>query len=98
MSVLPIVIPLMVLAVLVATVPVLWGSVRHHRAMRDGRIETTETARQEAEFWHRMLGRRRRRGVVATPELLDDGEVARSGARSEDRRTVNGNSVWTTPR
>jgi len=98
MSVLAITIPLMVLAVLVAVIPVLRGSVRHNRAMRAGRLETPETARQEADFWHRMLGRRRGRTVVATPELLDDNEVERTGARTEDRQTVDGVSVWTTPR
>ncbi len=97
-SVLPIIIPLMVLAVLVATVPGLRGSVRYHRAMRAGRIETSETARQEADFWHRMLGRRRGLRAVATPDLLDDTEVARTGAQPEHRKTVEGVSVWTTPR
>ena len=98
MSLLPILIPLMVLAVLVATVPVLRGSVRHNRAMRAERIETPETARQEADFWHRMLGRRRGRRAVVTPELLSDAEVERTGVPAEDRRTVDGVSVWTTPR
>lgn len=98
MSVLPIIIPLMVLAVLVATIPVLRGSVRHNRAIRAGRIETTDTARQESDFWHRMLGRRRGSREVATPELLSDAEVERTVADSEDRQTVDGVSVWNTPR
>ncbi len=97
MSVLVIVVPLMVLGVVIATVPVLVGSFRHNRAMRAGAIETPESARQEADFWHRMLGRRRDREVVATPGLLSDAEVARTGARTEDRREVDGESVWTTP-
>lgn len=98
MTVLMIVIPLMVLAVLIAIIPVLRGSVRHNRDMRAGRIETAETARREADFWHRMLGHRRDRQALATPELLDDSEVERTGARPEGRRTVDGVSVWETPR
>ena len=98
MNVLVIVIPLMVLGVIIATVPVLFASIRHNRAMRAGQIETTESARQEADFWHRMLGRRRDHRVVATPELVSDEEVARIGVPPEARHTVNGESVWSTPR
>jgi hypothetical protein len=98
MSVFAIVIPLMVLGVVIATVPVLAGSIRHHRDMREGQIETQESAQAEADFWHRMLGRRRGRRVVPTPERVSDREVTRAGARTEDRRDVDGDSVWITPR
>ena len=95
--VLVIVIPLMVLGVIIASVP-LFGSIRHNRAMRAGRIETTESARQEADFWHRMLGRRKDPRVVATPVLVSNEEVARIGVPPGAHHTVNGESVWTTPR
>ena len=98
MSVFWIVVPLMAVGILIATVPVLLGSVRHSRAMRSGRIETPQSAREEADFWHRMLGHRRGQHAVATPELLTDGEVERTGARPEARQTVEGVSVWTPPR
>lgn len=98
MSVLAIIIPLMVLAVVIATLPVLVGSIRHHRAMQTGRIESSESAQQEADFWHRMLGHRRGRRTIATPELVPDGEVSRTGANPEDRSDVDGASVWVTPR
>jgi hypothetical protein len=97
MNVLLIVIPLMVLGVLIATLPVLVGSFRHNRAMRAGRIETAETARQEADFWHRVLGHRRDGRSVATPELLSDEEVERVGASREEHLTADGESVWTSP-
>ena len=99
MIVLFIVIPLMLLGIIIATVPVLLGSIRHHRAMRAGQIETTESARYEADFWHRMLGHgdRRDRGVAATPELVSDEEVVRAGVPPEARHTVDGKSVWSTP-
>lgn len=98
MNALVIAIPLMVLGVIIATVPVLLGSVRHHRAVQAGLIETAESARQEADFWHRMLGHRRGHRVMATPELLSDEEVVRIGAPAEARHTVDGESLWTTPR
>ncbi len=98
MFVLYIIIPIMVLAVAVAVMPVLFGSVRHNRAMREGRIETTETANQEAAFWHRMLGHRKGRQPVKTPELLPDAEVTRVVANSEDRTTIDGQSAWAPPR
>ncbi len=98
MTVLWIIVPLMILGVLIATIPVLWGSFRHNRAMRAGQIETNESAQEEADFWHGMLGRRRGRRVVSTPELLSDGEVERTGASPEDRHTVEGESVWITPK
>jgi len=98
MTVFWIIAPIMAVGIAIATIPVLVGSIRHNRAMRSGRIETPESAREEAEFWHRMLGRRRGRGPVTTPELLTDDEVTRAVARPEDRRTVDGESVWTPPR
>ena len=97
MTVLWIIVPLMVVAIAIATIPVLVGSVRHNRAMRSGRIETLESAREEADFWNRMLGRRRGHRAVPTPELLTDEEVARTSARPEHRQTVDVESVWITP-
>lgn len=96
MNALVIAIPLMVVGVIIATVPVLVGSIRHNRAMQAGQIETAESARQEADFWHRMLGHRHGRRVVATPELLSDDEVVRVGAPSEARRSADGDTLWTT--
>lgn len=52
-------IPLMVMAVTVAVLPVLAGSFRHHRSMAEGQLETGTWAVQEADFWHHMLGHRR---------------------------------------
>ena len=97
MSVLVIVIPLMVLGVIIATVPVLFASICHNRSMRAGQIETTESARQEADFW--ALDARPPKGPsrVATPKLASDEEVARIGVPTEARHTVNGESVWTRP-
>lgn len=88
MTVLLIVIPLMVLGVAIATVPVLLGSVREHRAVQSGRVETADSARQEADFWRRFLGRRRGHRLPVTPERLSDDEIARIGTLSEEENSV----------
>lgn len=93
-----IIVPIMVLAVAVAVVPVLLGSFRHNRAMREGRIETAESASEEAAFWHRMLGHRKARHPLKTPELLDDAEVTRVVAEPADRVVIDGDSAWSPPR
>ena len=73
-------VPLMVLAVLIAVIPVLRGSIRHDRAMRRGAIESAPTADHEVVFWHRILGHRKDAPtVLATPELVHDAEVVRVG-------------------
>lgn len=93
-----IIIPIMVLAVAVAVLPVLVGSFRHHKAMQDGTIESAESATKEADFWHRMLGHTRGRSLVKTPEMIADGEVTRVVAEPEDRVVVEGDSAWSPPR
>jgi hypothetical protein len=98
MFVLYIIIPIMALAVAVAVVPVLVGSVRHNRAMRQGRVETTASATEEALFWHRMLGHRRGTQIVETPDMIPDAEVTRVIANPSDRVTVDSRSAWTVSR
>lgn len=93
-----IIIPIMVLAVVIAVVPVLLGSFRHNHAMREGKLESAESAHEEAAFWARMLGRRHATHPVRTPELLTDNEVTRVTADPEDRIRVEGESAWTPPR
>lgn len=93
-----IIVPIMVLAVAIAVLPVLLGSVRHNRAMRHGKVESVASANEEADFWHRMLGHRSGRRPVRTPELLADGEVTRVFAKPEDRIEVDGDSTWTPSR
>ncbi len=89
-----IIVPIMVLAVAIAVLPVLLGSLRHNRAMRHGKVETVASADEEADFWHRMLGRGSGRRPVRTPDLLADGEVTRVIAKPEDRIAVDGDSSW----
>jgi hypothetical protein len=93
-----IIIPIMVLAIAVAVVPVLVGSFRHNKAMQDGRLESVDSANEEADFWHRMLGHRSGRPLVKTPEMIADGEVTRVVAEPEDRVVVDGDSAWSAPR
>ncbi len=102
MLVLYIVIPLMVLAVIIAVVPVLRGSIRHDRAMGAGALETGATAEREADFWHRMLGHRRNRQVgrvvVPTPDMVDESEVIRVGVPADDRlERPDGQTAWKSP-
>jgi hypothetical protein len=91
-----IILPLMVLAIVIAVVPVLIGSVRHHRSLQSGRIETVESAAYEAEFWHHMLGHRRGASVATTPDLVSDAEVERVGRSPEDKVEHGGRSSWRT--
>ena len=88
-------VPLMVAAVLVATVPVLRGSLRHDRDMRQGDLESAETADHEVDFWHRLLGRRGSGPTeLVTPGLVDDSEVIRVGVEPRDaRETRSGESI-----
>jgi hypothetical protein len=91
-------VPLMILAVVIAVIPVLRGSLRHHRAMEQGELETDRSASREADFWHRMLGHRAKPGIVPTPDLIDDSEVIRVGAPAGDRvEFESGQSGWRSP-
>lgn len=76
MTILWIIIPLAVLAIAVAVVPVLVGSVRHDHSVRDGEPATTDLAAREANRWHARLGRRTRRA----PEELAPGTEATVGS------------------
>ena len=76
-------IPLMVLAVAVAVLPLLLSSVRHHRAMLQRRLETPQSVAQEANFWHHMLGHCTAEDFVLTPDFVADSEVP--GARPMPR-------------
>jgi hypothetical protein len=89
-------IPLMALGVGIAVLPVLVGSMRHDRAMRSGELPTLQTATQEADFWHHMLGHRRVEDFAPTPDLIEDDEVIRVGVPTERRVSVEP-SVWKTP-
>ena len=97
-----IVIPLMVLAVIIAVVPVLRGSIRHDRAMAAGELETGATADREADFWHRMLGHRKSRhaasAVVPTPDMVEESEIIRVGVPADDRlERPDGRTAWKSP-
>lgn len=90
-----VIIPVTVLAVVIAVVPVLLGSIRHNRAMRAGDIETTDSAGEEAALWHRMLGHRSGPRLLRTPDLLNDDEVARVVGEPEEKiEVVDGESAW----
>jgi hypothetical protein len=67
-----IIIPLAVLAIGIAVLPVLVGSFRHDRSVREGAPATTEGAAREVNQWHSRLGRRMRR----TPRQLEPGRDA----------------------
>jgi hypothetical protein len=67
-----IIIPLAVLAIGIAVLPVLVGSFRHDRSVREGAPATTEGAVREVNQWHSRLGRRMRR----TPRQLEPGREA----------------------
>ncbi len=97
MEVLYVIIPLMVVAVLVAVTPVLLGSIRHDNAMNTGEIETGASAAREADFWHRMLGHRRRRSVATTPKMVSDAEVLRVSGTPQDRIETGGDSLGKAP-
>jgi hypothetical protein len=72
MIVLWILIPLAVLAIAIAVLPVLIGSIRHDHSIKEGAPATTGLAAREANFWHRRLGRRTRR----VPDQLQQGSEA----------------------
>ena len=87
-------IPIMALAVFIAAGPVLIGSVRHHRSLQRGELDTQATAQQEAEFWHHTLGHRRAVLFAPTPQLVTEAEAERVGARSETYDPATGKSLW----
>ena len=72
MHILWILIPLAVVAVAIAVVPVMIGSIRHDRSVKEGEPATTELAAREANRWHGRLGRRTRR----MPRELEPGRNA----------------------
>ena len=80
MTLLWILIPLAILAIAIAVLPVLIGSVRHDRSIREGEPATTRLAAREANRWHARLGRRTRR----VPGQLEQGGDA---TVSVDRRS-----------
>ena len=88
-------VPLMVVAVVIAVIPVERGSFRHDRQMHAGSIESGSTADQEVEFWHRLLGRRGARPrIMATPGMVDDSEIRRVGVEPERiAETGSGQSI-----
>jgi len=67
-----IIIPLAVAAIGIAVLPVLVGSFRHDRSVKEGAPATTLTAVREVNQWHWRLGRRTRR----TPRQLEPGRSA----------------------
>ena len=95
MLVFSITVPLMVVAVVIAVIPVLRGSFRHDRQMHAGSIESGSTADQEVEFWHRLLGHRGARPrIMATPGMVDDSEIRRVGVEPERiAETGSGQSI-----
>lgn len=82
MTVLWIIIPLAILAVAIAVVPVLVGSVVHDKSVKEGDRPTTERAVGEANRWHRRLGRPIRR----SPQQLTPDWEAPGGPTSSDRK------------
>jgi hypothetical protein len=70
-------IPLMIVAVAIAVVPVLVGSFRHDKALENGHFETAESVGQESHFWHHMLGHGKAEDYAPTSDLVEDTEVLR---------------------
>jgi len=70
-------IPLMLLAVAVAVLPVLVGSFRNHRPTTEGNVDTPKTRAQEANFWHQMLGHCKAEEFGPISDMVDDNEVLR---------------------
>ena len=58
-----------VLTYRIAVLPVLVGSFRHDRSVKEGAPATTQAAVREVNQWHSRLGRRMRR----TPRQLEPG-------------------------
>ncbi|HUY66622.1 MAG TPA: hypothetical protein VMV06_07375 [Acidimicrobiales bacterium] len=46
-------IPLMIVAVAIATIPVLYHSVREHRLLQEGTLPTCRAVPRSAEYWTR---------------------------------------------
>jgi hypothetical protein len=67
-----IIIPLAVLAIGIAVLPVLVGSFRHDRSVKEGAPASTQAAAREVNQWHSRLGRRIRR----TPRQVESGADA----------------------
>jgi len=72
MTALWLMIPLALLALAIAVLPVLVGSARHERSVKEGDPATTHLAAREANRWHRRLDRRTRR----MPSDLEQGSNA----------------------
>jgi hypothetical protein len=83
MTVLWIIIPLAVVAIAIAVVPVLAGSVVHDKSVKEGDRPTTEQAVGEANHWHRRLGRPIRR---SPKQLTPDWEAPTATAPSHRKR------------
>ena len=66
------IIPLAVLAIAITVLPVLIGSARHDRSVKESDLATTRLAAREANRWHLRLGRRTRR----VPSELEQGSDA----------------------
>jgi hypothetical protein len=79
MLILWLLIPLAVVAIAIAVVPVMVGSVRHDRSVKEGEPASTALAAREANRWHVRLGRRTRR----MPRELEPG---RNATIASDRR------------
>lgn len=71
-----IIVPLAVLAIGIAVLPVLVGSYRQDRSIKEGAPATTRVAVHEANQWHSRLGRRMRR----RPRELEPGSDATHGS------------------
>ena len=72
MGILYVIVPLMVLGIVIAVIPVLVGSIHQDRSIREGMPANTYEAAREANRWHTTLGRRVRR----TPRELTPGSDA----------------------
>jgi len=66
-------VPLMIVAVAIAVVPVLVGSFRHSN---EPEIHFRSVA-QEADFWHHMLGHRTVEELAPTPDLVRNRDILR---------------------
>ena len=68
--------PLMVLGVAIAVLPVTINSLRHGRSLSTGAEDTDESARREAASWNHHLRRRRGHpGTVPPAAPADEGRV-----------------------
>ncbi len=85
-------IPFMLLGLAIAVLPVLVGSFRNQRSIREGQIDTPETRAHEANFWHHVLGHRSVQDFGPTPDTVDDEEVLR--VAPADRLVSKEPTVW----